>query len=241
MQTHKTPSIILFLLVVTILFSLGGIVLNYSLLSSLHSPPVYFTGRVTDSSSTVTLTQSGTAGITLTDSAIAFGSGYYNSSCILGISTLESNHTFGGLGPDDPRAAPACWINTSATLPATDFHIIQNNGSVKVNISAYSNQQDAETLFCGAAGPTGCPLSVLSAVHLMSTNDEGSSCGAGLTSGFLSGLLLTQSSNFTVGLCNSLDFQDSSDTIDVYVKVLVPRDATSGTKTLTIMYQALAI
>ena len=173
MNKNQTDSTIVLLLILAIVFSIGGVVLNYVLLSWVDVPVLSVTGRVTDSSSTVTLTQSGTAGIIMTDSNIDLGQGYYNASCTTGVSILDSNKTYGGAGTNDQRANPSCWINTSNSLGALNGFILGNNGSVKVNVSAYGNQQDAEQLFCGVPSPNGCPLTSSAAVALFSENDEG--------------------------------------------------------------------
>ena len=241
MKEDKVDSTLVLLLSLAIVFSVGGVVLNYVLLSSVEVPVVSIAGRVTDSTSTVTLTQSGAAGIVMDDSAIAYGSGYYNSSCTSGFSQLDSNKTHGAVGgANDNRIDPMCWINTTQLLTSgADKHTIQNNGSVKVNVSAYGDQLDGETLFCGAASAAGCPFTANARVRLLSQNNEASSCTATLTSGFEN--FIADDGNTTTGLCDALDFQDNADTIDVYTKFTVPKDATASAKTLTITYQALAI
>ena len=239
MKQNKTDSTIVLLLTLAIVFSIGGVVLNYVLLSSVNVPVLSVTGRVTDSSSTVTLTQSGSAGIVMEDNSIDLGQGYYNASCTTGVSILDSNKTYGGSGTNDQRASPACWINTTNSLGALNGFRLGNNGSVKVNVSAYGNQQDGETLFCGKASPGGCPFTSNAGVALFSENGEASSCPAGsLTSGFES--ILTQNTNTTVGICDSLDYQDDADLLDIWAKVNIPKDATAGGKTFTITFQALA-
>ena len=234
-KRKNTLSLVTLLL---ILISTGVVALNILILSSSQIPVLSYIGFVTDTTSTVTVTQSGTAGIILTDSAIAFGSGYYNATCTTGYSTLDSNLTYGnGTLPSIlGAAAPYCWVNTTATLvSARDSHTLQNNGSVKVNVSASSNQLDAETFFCGASR---CPLTAIAEVSLLSNQSEVSSCSTTLTGGYED--ILTQNTNATVGLCDALDFQDTSDTILVFVNMTVPRDATASAKTLTITYEALA-
>ncbi len=243
MQKSQTDSTIVLLLTLAIVFSIGGVVLNYVLLSSVDVPVLSVTGRVTDSSSTVTLTQSGTAGITLTDAAIAFGSGYYNASCTSGKADLQSNRSY--VSNSDAGASPTCWINTTAFLPVADFHTIQNNGSVKVNVTAYPDKLDAEQFFCSGPQPNGCPLTNNAAVNTMSVNNEANSCqNSDLDGGFSDpNNLLTSNvqGNSTINICRNLDFADASDSIDVYYDFTVPKDATAGAKTLTVTYQALAI
>ena len=234
MQKKKQHSVISLLLPLAFVFVLAGIILNYMLLSSVHVPVLSVTGRVVDTSSTVTLTQSGVAGI-LVNSTLSFGSGYYNASCTTGSSILESNKSYGA-GLSAPAVSPGCWINTTGTLDATVYHSLVNNGSVVVNVSAYSNQQDAETFYCGSSG---CPITSNAQVDLYSINAEANSCSATLTNGFET--ILFAGSNTTLGICDALDFSESSDTVHVYVRLTIPKDATSGSKSMVISYQALGL
>ena len=212
----------LFLLIMsTLLFTLSFSVLSFS---------------VTDTA-TATMTQSGAAGITIVDSTIAFGSGYFNASCTSSYATLDSNLTYGdGTGTSVlSSASPYCWINTTATLGGAgrNWHTLLNNGTVAVNISVIASLHGEDWL-CGG----NCPFTSSAAVQFLSYNNESSSCN-GFTSGYESGV--TANANVTIGICNSMDYQDSSDTVDVFLNISIPKDATSGEKILTITYEALAL
>ncbi|MBI5797761.1 hypothetical protein HZA98_02560 [Candidatus Woesearchaeota archaeon] len=222
---------ILFFVVLLLLFIFG-----YSALD--------FRGKLTGMATgtgTVTLTQAGSAGITISDSAIAFGSGYYqgNGTCSAGntFSTLDSNLTYGNSGSNPlPFGSVYCWVNTTA-VSNSDSHLLVNSGSTIVNVSAYSDQKDANTLFCGSSS---CALSTTVArVQLLSYSSESLSCGTGVTAGYEN--LLTSSTNATVGICDTLDFADATDSVVVYANFSVPKDAAAGAKTLTITYTATAV
>ena len=104
-----------------------------------------------------------------------------------------------------------------------------------MNVSASTSQSSAESFFCGASL---CPFTNIAAVALLSYNNESSSCTSTLTSGYEN--ILTSTAAATIGLCDILDFEDTSDTIDIYVNMTVPKDTTASAKTLTITYEALA-
>ena len=191
------------------------------------------TGRVTGSG-TVTLTQAGAAGLFLSDSSVSFGSGYLNVSgdCAgLFAANLDSNNS-AGLNVN-LKNFPLCWINTTEFLSGSyvDSFNISNNGTVNVNVSAIADK-DGEDWLCGG----NCSFTNLAALSLLSINQEASSC-TGLTEGYES--LIGPATNVTVGLCNNLDYSDSSDSIAIYVNTTIPKDTTSGAKTLTITFQAL--
>ena len=228
-----------FLLMTVFLFALGGVFLNYTLFDGFSIPGLSFTGKVTGTG-TATVTQSGAAGITIVDSSVAFGSGYYNATCTTNYATLDSNLTYGdgGAGSVYGSATPYCWVNTTAILGGTgrDAHSLQNNGSVIVNVSAIANLHGEDWL-CGG----NCPFTSSAGMQLLSYDNEAASCAdiSNLTSGYATAT--SANSNVTVGICDRLGYVDSNDTLNVYVNATIPKDATSGAKTLTITYEALAL
>ena len=222
MEKKRVVQSIIFLVLLMSIFSVG---MNLYLLKYFHIPEGSSTGQVT-SSGTITLTQAGSSGLSLSDDAIAFGSGYYNSSlCSLGYALLNSN------------TSTACWTNTTAALQSEDVHLLSNSGTVLVNLTVSSvNLTDAEELYCGSA--SGCTSSATSGVLVQSTNNESDSC-LSLTSNFENITLFN--SNATVGLCNALSYVDNNDTIQVYVLLHIPSDSTTGNKTLYLNYEAVAL
>ncbi len=180
-------------------------------------------GRVTESG-TVSLTTVGTAGISLSDDIISFGSGYYNGSCFLPYAQLNSN------------LSRNCWVNVTTFPGSEDVHVLTNTGNVVVNVTAsLVNTTDAEMFFCNAA--QGCNVSLDSEILIQSLNNEDGSC-VGLSTGFEA--LATNSSNVSVGICDSFDYSDSNDTIKLYLELHVPRDSRIGNKTLYLNYEAIA-
>ncbi len=169
----------------------------------------------------------GVAGIKFDDANISFGGGFYNASCTTGFAVINSN------------TSRSCWINTSEYPTTIDQHRITNSGDIALNVTVRAeNLNDAEQLFCGFS--QGCSGSASAQIRVKSLNNEANSCGAAnLTTDFET--LLTHNTNSTVGICNSLDFTDTSDSIDVQVELQVPHDTTFGTKTLTLVYEAIAL
>ncbi|MDP3728364.1 MAG: hypothetical protein Q8R18_02810 [bacterium] len=161
-------------------------------------------------------------GINIDDGAIAFGSGYYNASCTQGYSSINSN------------TSRSCWINTTAFPETADVHLISNNGTVAVNVTASLQIQDAEALFCGSSG--GCSITDTALISIAADNNETNSCTGLSTFNNLS----THNSNRTASLCNSLASADSGDQIKTWMHFQVPRDTTVGAKSLVIVYEALA-
>jgi hypothetical protein len=229
---HKT--ILVPLLVLAIVVSVGGIALNVALVKSVKVPVLAFTGKVTETG-TVNLTGAGLAGLSVSDAAIAVGSGYVNSTCGGDVAILQSDS---GEATVSPFAEPYCWINTTAFYgTANDFHTIENNGTLTVNVSAIGSTH-AQDLFCGI-GST-CLNSSLAEISLVSAQtNEPSSCDAGITPA-AGEVIGNNANNFTVGLCDILHYGDNSDRIDIMVNMTVPVGMSSGAKTYTITYEAVA-
>ncbi|MBI5797764.1 hypothetical protein HZA98_02575 [Candidatus Woesearchaeota archaeon] len=182
------------------------------------------TGHATGTG-TVTLTQAGSAGMSLDDAIVSFGSGYYNSSCSLTYADVNSN------------MSRTCWINTTSYFSSEDVHLISNSGSTLLNLTlSLVNLTDAESFFCGSS--QGCLYSNTSGILVQSLNSESSSC-SGLTSNFE--LLANETLNQSLGVCDAFDFVDASDTVKVYIDFHVPKDASSGNKTLFLNYQAVSL
>ena len=220
-----------------------GLVVVLFILSMFLNNSNYITGFVT-STGTANLTWAGTAGITLIDNSICFGSGYFNSSCVRNYATLDSNTTYHNATLNNPNAEPYCWINTTAinTCSGTnnsignDIIALTNSGSSAVNVSA-STTQNGETWLCDGT----CATTNLAQIQLLSYNNasELGSCVTGLTSGYEN--LATYNTFGTVGLCDNLDYSDLNDTINIFVNASIPKDTTSGTKTLNLTFEALAL
>jgi len=216
----KRKEVLHFLLVVAILIPLLSIAINYVYLS-----PYIVSGRAT-AGGTVSLFSNGSAGITVVDDTIDFGRGYHDGRCTDDFSTLNSN------------ISRLCWVNLSAYPTTEDVHILANSGTAVINVTvSVSNLTDAEELYCGSA--QACNASNSGRVSISSVDNETGSCAAGTTSGFET--LASTTSNFTIGLCDSLAYQDTTDTIKMYVELRVPRDAHPGNKTLILNYQAVAV
>lgn len=226
------------LLVLAVVVSVGGVALNVALLESVKVPLVTVTGRVT-STSTVNLTQDGSAGITLTDNAIAFGSGYYNTGCQTGRALLFSGYVARNQADNTSYGQPFCWINTTVLLTGNgsgDPHVLQNSGTTQLNISAIGSRSPID-LFCGIG--SNCSNGINSSIAAASFDAELNSCAAGLltTGAYIGNATL----NFTVGLCRELNYEDQGDSINITYNLTVPSGVTTGAKTYTITYEGLAV
>jgi hypothetical protein len=221
---------ILMLVMVALVVSVAGTMISLDRLTDYQNSYGFITGAATSNSQgNTTITNSGTVSITLADSSIAIATGYVNtSSACNGVAVLN---LFGGSNQN------GCWLNTSDLPPANadliDHHQVENDGTVLVNLTAYSTQLDAEDWLCGSVG--GCTSAVAS-VTLQSTDGESGSCNSNIASNTT---LLGSSSNSSVWICEGFDYLDSTDTINVsLIELRIPSDAPTGTKTLNIVYEA---
>jgi len=173
---------------------------------------------------TVTLTQAGSAGITVDIALLQFGSGYYNASCTQGYSILDS------LGVNS-----SCWTNTTAFLGNGTYHVIENTGSTVMNITADTDQTNAENLFCGSPG---CAGSTDAEVAIETESNETGACNGGLTTPYA--VILSDTIETLTSICSLLNFEDAGDAVMVYYKLIVPKQALVGAKTLTVTYEGIA-
>jgi hypothetical protein len=187
------------------------------------------TGKVT-ATGTAATSLNGSAGISMADSSIAFGSGYYNASCTQGYARLSSNN---------PVADTSCWINTTAYLTSDDQHVIRNSGTTLLNVTLDSDMTSGEALFCGGDG--GCLSTNTAEVKYLSNNEEPNSCNLGLVSSMTDVLTYSGEVGSTLDVCDSLNYEDENDELRVAYEFFVPADATSGEKTLTITYTGTAL
>ncbi|MBS3162310.1 hypothetical protein J4467_00105 [Candidatus Woesearchaeota archaeon] len=219
------------LFIFSMLFFIGSLVSSYFLYFEVGLLDI--TGLVTGEG-TVTLSNAGVAGLYFEGNNLSFGSGYFNGTgdCSYKLySTLDTNNS--ASRNSDLGVDPNCWVNTTEFLngnTSRSFSLV-NNGSVAVNVSAIADQ-NGEDWLCGG----NCQLTAVAGLSLYSYNLESDSC-TGLTDGFEN--LITSDAIFTVGLCDSLDFVDISDSLNVYINASIPKDTTAGAKSLTITFQAI--
>jgi len=243
MKKERVSPVLIILLVLALVFSAAGILVNFVVLRSLDLP---ITGLVTETG-TIQFQINGTTGILITDSGIFFGAGFFNSNTTnstcstRGYSVLESNDS---VNPD-PRLSPnanvgvtsSCWINQSRFLNGTtDFHRLENNGTIGLNITAQGDK-NARDFICGIGAS--CNTS-LANIQLLSKDAESGSCAAGLT-GTYRNLSSGASTNATIGICDNLGSNDPTDTIDITVNISAPHNIFTGNKTLTITYTAISV
>ncbi len=96
--------------------------------------------------------------------------------------------------------------------------------------------QSASDLYCG----TGVDCATTAAVKIMAVEEvESGSCADSLLDTLTE--LTTLSTENTLTLCEELDFQTTSDQIEVYYTMLVPKETRSGAKTYSVTYEATAL
>jgi hypothetical protein len=219
---------ILMLVMTALVVSLAGTMISLNKLSNMGGTYTVLnkvTGAVTTEGN-ATITTSGTVSITLTSAVIAIPAGYVNASCPDKFAIIP---TYSG-------GQATCWLNTSNVEPSTDDltsqHVIQNDGTVLVNVTATTSTTDAEEFLCESTN--GC-FSSSAHVTLSTTQNEAGSCDTTQTNV----TLLTFSSNVTAKICDAFDYVDGSDEINVSMfELRIPSDAPTGAKTLTIDYVA---
>ena len=216
MAKNEVNHTLVVLLVLAIVFSVGGVLLNYALIKSVKIPVVTVTGKVTGTG-TATLTDSGSAAITISDATVAFGSGYYegNGTCqgspVQDFATLDSNISYGNgntVGQPNPDSSVYCWHNTTTFMSARDPFSVVNGGSTLLNVSAIADQ-NGEDWLCGGSvqgSPGNCPFTNSAAAQLLSKTPGGESLScagpANLTTGYETAVSPT--ANVTIGICDSL-------------------------------------
>jgi hypothetical protein len=228
------------LLLLAIVVSVAGVALNVALIKSVDAPLLDVTGRVTNTG-TVTLTGAGSAGLNIQDGVIAIGSGYVNytdSACQdQGYARFTTSAAV-PVGANGPQGAPQCWINTTGWLNSggLDNHQLVNNGTLVLNLSVDADTH-AQDLFCGI-GNTCANSSLANLTLIPDTVQEPASCITGIAAADTS--VASATTNMSATICQEWDFKDNADRIDIDWNLTIPAGVTSGAKTLTLTYTAVA-
>lgn len=216
------------LLLVAIIVSAVGTFVSISRISSLRLPLLSLTGLATGTG-TSNVTIASTIGVSVVDSLIDFGNGYYNGACTSGLATLNGT-----------LMNATCWVNTTATGPNNwnPNHVIENTGSGNFELNAStSNPSSAEAWLCANSN---CPGTTGAAFFLYASNNESNACGGTAYAPQLLNDTATMNGNNTQ-LCSNVNYQDNQDSINVSAQAIVPKDASAGGKVLTVTYTATLI
>ena len=200
------------LLVAAIVVSLGGTLVSLNKLGEFRAGGI--TGFATEQSGTANLSITQTVAIYLSDSNIQFGPGIVNTSITAyNNATLLSNKT---------NARPlGTWDWTSA-----DYFTLENIGNVDTNISVYA--EDPDSWIGGGAATGSIPLPL---AWFAMTNEESGACTGTQADTWTT---LDETTNQTV--CDELSSIGTSNEINISVKVLIPSNATDGSKTNTVIF-----
>ena len=245
-MTHISNRTIVVLLSIALVVTVVGTVVSVGKLNSISGRYGVLTGAATEGTGTATITASGTAAITLNTANVTIYSGYYNTSCSTGYSTIDTSAV------DNNSRGQSCWINISGVDNQTannKWHEIGNSGTTVVNITAYvtySNTTGATSSYNSTevlCGSQNCPSGNANAiVRIKASNNESNSCSNALQSGYSTyyASLLNTSGQTNVTLCQSLNFDDNSNELNTYFYIQLPSDADQGTKAFTVTYYATA-
>lgn len=209
--SNKTLAV---LLVIAIVISVGGAMINMAKLSELARtvPPLSMitgfgsTGRV--NVSILTLAQ-----VNLSQPHIDFGVGYV----ITGTSVAVLNSS---------NATPGSWVESGNTWKAKDM-ILDNSGTVDIFVNMSSDSTGA-TMIGGGAGALPDPY-----IKVGTTNSEANSCidkKANLTT------IDTAATEYEI--CKNLSFLSTKNSLNLSVEILVPNDVSPGNKTSLLTFTA---
>lgn len=152
---------ILSLLVVALVVTVIGTTLSVTQLAKLGSYSS-ISGAQTSEAANVTLTIEGTVSLDVSNNELAFGTGYFNSSCNSvggGFQThfaLASNDTWNGSAGSQESS---CFLNATGIEPTglNTTHNVSNNGTVNVNVSvAVDSNIDNASFLCGSNNESSC-------------------------------------------------------------------------------------
>jgi len=220
MQEISTKTILM-LLGVALIITLVSTTLSISKITGWDLQNSLTAAATAEENATTDVTILSTVGVSVTDTAIDFGSGYYDPTCSTGYATLYSNET-----------NQVCWLNSTGVIHEniTDYHTIVNNGTVNINLSMSSNVSHAEEFLCDGGS---CALFAAS-VQVYAFESEEFSCDGALTDSNTT--LLNDAESFELDLCTSMGYQDDGDEINVSFELHVPSDAGAGSKSMTVTY-----
>ena len=165
-------------------------------------------GFSTTGTGTATVNISDMVGLFLIDTNISFGNG-----------TVTQGASSGIIDSCGSTAVNGSW----ATL--SDFFVVQNDGNVLANVTTKISNVD----FVGGTA-------AISNVSYNYTNNETGSC---LLDGGGPGVFVDYNASNTDYLtCQKLNFTDATDEIKVCLKLIIPSDAPTGTKSATVTFTA---
>jgi hypothetical protein len=162
--------------------------------------------------------------LNIVDGTISFGEGYFDPTCGGEFATLYSN------------GSRTCWVNTTAYPTVPDIHIIENNGTLDLNLSVtLQNLANAEAAFCN----NGVCKSNDALIEIETLNQEANSCGVGLAQGYQ--LLADNDSSIRARQCDELKSAAGSNELKTNLKLQVPYDQAVEDHNFVLIYEVLEI
>jgi len=209
MKTEQSKTTFAAMIVIMVIAVIGLVgITNFRVLSDIW----YFTGYGTSALGTATINITGGLSIKLSDMNITFGSGSFNTPTLYAILESNNSDTYNGT-----------WSAVN------DPFVLENNGNVVANITIKATQSAADW-FGGTAS--------YAAMYYMYNDSKPGSCA--LESGLISNLTWTPLavSPLANETCQKLNYQDTTDTMRVDLKIQVPADAPVGLKQNSITFSA---
>jgi len=198
-----------FLLVAAMVLSLGGTILSLNKLGTIGA-----TGMATGTDQGIAnLSINGSTAVTFTVNSVEFGSGY-------------TNDTDGNVG-----TVENCTIDTNGTNPSADNDCVGFNPNVPPFIIRNDGNQDSQLTISADKDSTAFFGSSNGGVYWFVEDNESNSCGT------VNPATWTAISTGNIDACGgaaAFKYQDSTDSVKLHIKVDIPLDAPSGTKTTTI-------
>jgi hypothetical protein len=199
------------LLVTSIIASLGFTLYG---LNGMTKNPV--TGRASSGSGRVNLTVASSVSITLTSSAIDFGTGYVNSSSSSKCgtnATLNAGQTYN----DTENVVNTCWVQTIGTAQPTSLKI-ENDGNVNVQLSVVG---PAEAQFFNSYGG--------SYPYNLTWRARASEAGSCVTGAVSFQQAYTNFGGTSKAVCSNMTYQPgTSDELAIDVKLTIPANIVPG-------------
>jgi len=213
------------LMVVALAVTVVGTMVGISKLGALGSRYALLSGAAVQGTGDINI--QGTADIDIVDAAINFSTGYVDPACS-GLANVDTDN-----GPNH------CWINITDPKRGEfsafeDYHQIENNGTVRANVTVTLDEADAEAFLCEASG--GCTSNVAAIYVKAKDNAESGSCNGDLQDTYAQ--LASYNSKQTVVLCDDLLTDNDNDAINVYYNLTLPPDMPPGKKTVHVTYSA---
>jgi len=159
------------------------------------------------------------AGITVTDDSIDFGSGY-----------VWANATSAILDSSNSGVTNGSWKGVE------DRITIENTGTCVMKVTVAMDSADAEAFLCGTGD---CPNTATAKVEVEIDMVVGVACTSGLQNTYTT--LADANGKNTVTLCGEMSYGSGNDQMLMSMRLTIPYDARTGSKSETLTFTGTAV